>query len=98
MSEERRTNPPDDAKPSGADGRFSRRRFLTGVAISAGAAAGPAGGLLAPAGVNLPAGPEPPGPGAVPVGLTVNGEAVKLKVGPRGTLLDALRDHLGPAP
>jgi xanthine dehydrogenase YagT iron-sulfur-binding subunit len=34
------------------------------------------------------------GPGAVPITLKVNGGEVKLKVEPRVTLLDALRDHL----
>jgi xanthine dehydrogenase YagT iron-sulfur-binding subunit len=99
MSEEQNRTPPHD---TAADGRWSRRRFLQGVALTAGAAAVPAEGLL---GAHPPrggagaagagaAGPEPVGPGAVPVTLQVNGKEVKLKVEPRTTLLDALRDHL----
>ena len=34
------------------------------------------------------------GPGAVEVSLRVNGQAVQVKIEPRVTLLDALRDHL----
>ena len=79
---------------SPADGRLSRRRFLQGVALSAGAAAVPAEGILARAGAAAPADAEPMGPGAVPITLSVNGSEVKLKVEPRVTLLDALRDHI----
>ncbi len=93
MSKERK-NTPDQAPPSIPDGRLSRRRFLQGVALSAGAAAVPAEGLLARAAANLPAAPEPTGPGPVPVVLTVNGKEIKLSVEPRITLLEALRDHL----
>ncbi|MFQ5845218.1 MAG: 2Fe-2S iron-sulfur cluster-binding protein, partial [Planctomycetota bacterium] len=35
------------------------------------------------------------GPGATQLELVVNGERRRLKVEPRVTLLDALRDHLG---
>src|SRR6185503_3934635 len=91
MSEEQNRTPPHE---TAADGRWSRRRFLQGVALTAGAAAVPAEGLLARAAGAAAAGPEAVGPGAVPVTLSVNGKEVKLKVEPRTTLLDALRDHL----
>jgi aerobic-type carbon monoxide dehydrogenase small subunit (CoxS/CutS family) len=35
------------------------------------------------------------GPGAIDIGLTVNGEAVRVHVPPRRTLLDTLRQSLG---
>ncbi len=47
--------------------------------------------------VDSPARPAPkaiPAPDKVPIALTVNGAAVRLKVAPWTTLLDALRDHL----
>jgi xanthine dehydrogenase YagT iron-sulfur-binding subunit len=93
MSEERKAASPDTgSEPAG--GRFSRRRFLKGVALSAGAAAVPAEGLLGRVAGAAPEAPSPIGPAAAPVALTVNGKEVKLKVEPRVTLLDALRDHL----
>ena len=90
MSEDQGRTRPQEA----ADGRWSRRRFLQGVALTAGAAAVPAEGLLARAAGGLQQGPEPVGPAAVAVTLDVNGKEIKLKVEPRVTLLDALRDHL----
>jgi xanthine dehydrogenase YagT iron-sulfur-binding subunit len=70
---------------------FSRRRFLQALGIGATAAAIP--------------GQQPPlaaaeekkdefGPGVVPITLQVNGQALALKVEPRVTLLDALRQSL----
>lgn len=76
------------ARPEGV----SRRGFLQGMGI-----AGAAAGLIAPeaaAKKSNRAAQEGKGPGAVPVTLKVNGEAVKVRVEPRVTLLDALRDHL----
>ena len=71
----------------------SRRGFLQGMALGA-AAAVPAEGLVgAPAEPAAPAPEDPVGPGAVPITLKVDGEAVRMKVEPRVTLLDALRDH-----
>jgi xanthine dehydrogenase YagT iron-sulfur-binding subunit len=68
---------------------FSRRGFLGGVGIGAGALGS---GVLP-----QEAGAAPPpvmGPGEVEITLNVNGQAKKLKVEPRVTLLDALRDRL----
>ncbi len=72
----------------------SRRGFiqtlgLAGVSANLPLLGGCAGGDTAP---QIPA--EGVGPGAVEVSLRVNGQAVKVKVEPRVTLLDALRDHL----
>jgi xanthine dehydrogenase YagT iron-sulfur-binding subunit len=70
---------------------FSRRDFLKGasVAVSSGL-------LVAPGAAAAQPEPEPGvlGPGAVPVTLQVNGKPRSLKVEPRVTLLEALRDHL----
>ncbi len=91
-SDPERKPPAAERGPRGS--LFSRRHFLRGVAISAGAAALPSDGLLAQSAGAAPAAAGPVGPGAVPVTLSVNGKEVKLKVEPRVTLLDALRDHI----
>jgi len=79
-------------------GGISRRAFLRG-----GAAVGALGsaGLLAremaeaaKGGPRMEAGVEIWGPGEVPVRLRINGKPYDLKLEPRTTLLDALRDHL----
>ena len=74
-----------------AFGKFSRRSFLAQLgAASVAATAGPLAHAtetdekVAAAGV----------PGAVPVTLTVNGKEYRLRLEPRVTLLDALRDHM----
>ena len=86
MGEENKLNPDKD--------RVSRRHFIQGVALSAGAAAVSEKGLLG----NVQStdgkdsgkiGPEP-----VNVTLNINGKDIKLRVEPRVTLLNALRDHL----
>jgi xanthine dehydrogenase YagT iron-sulfur-binding subunit len=70
---------------------FSRRDFLKGasMAVSTGLLATPEAGATAPE-------PEPGvlGPGAVPITLEINGKPHSLKVEPRVTLLDALRNRL----
>ncbi|MFL6194606.1 MAG: 2Fe-2S iron-sulfur cluster-binding protein [Thermoanaerobaculia bacterium] len=79
---------------------FSRRDFLRGGAIAG--ALGSAG-LLAgelveakggPHGAKTEAGVEVWGPGPVPVRLRINGKSYDLKLEPRTTLLDALREEL----
>jgi len=89
----------DDSPPAG----LSRRQFLRGGAAAG--ALGTAGmlvGEMAEA-AKQPARPHPPaaeegmeilGPGPVPVRLRINGQPTDLKLEPRTTLLDALRDHL----
>jgi len=70
---------------------FSRRDFLKGasLAVSTGLLTTPEGKAAAPE--NAPA---VLGPGAVPIALQINGKPHALKVEPRVTLLDALRNHL----
>ncbi|HVA01984.1 MAG TPA: (2Fe-2S)-binding protein [Terriglobia bacterium] len=80
----RETNPDKTA--------LTRRDFLKGAGVTV------SGGLLVGSKA-ADAAPAPPeagvvGPGAVPVTLRVNGKVHKLKLEPRVTLLDALREHL----
>ena len=87
------TKPQEDKDVDGV----SRRRFLQALGLGATAAALPEGGLLGSA---LPGsltggaqGEDSFGPDPVPITLNVNGQMLKLKVEPRVTLLDALRNH-----
>ena len=86
----------DDPGVRALDG-VSRRRFLQTLGIGATATAatiteqGILGRTLQAA---QPQADEKLGPGPVPVTLKVNGQAIKLAVEPRVTLLDALRNHL----
>jgi len=70
---------------------FSRRDFLkgAGVAVSTGLLTAPEAASAAP---EHPSGVV--GPGAVPITLQINGKAQSLKLEPRVTLLDALRNYL----
>ena len=70
---------------------LSRRDFLKGasMAVSSGLLASPEAGAATPE-----HSPNIKGPGAVPITLQINGEAHSLKVEPRVTLLDALRNQL----
>ncbi len=82
-------------KPPGKtpDG-FSRRGFLRGIGLAGAAAATLPAGLATAVPEAGPSLQEGVGPGAVDIALKVNGKDLKLKVEPRVTLLDALRDHL----
>ncbi len=86
-------------KSESARGGVSRRGFLKGVGATS-----LAGGILTstPAeragAAEQPAAPNPAkpvGPGEVTITLNVNGQERTLKVEPRTTLLDALRNRLG---
>lgn len=90
MSEETNKHPGRDPDSEAPVGQFSRRHFLRGVAASAGAAAVSEEGLLAHP--TQDSGTK--GPGPVEVTLNVNGKDHTVKVEPRVTLLNALRDHL----
>ena len=69
---------------------LTRRGVLgTGVALTA------LHGSRALAQPQVPPLPEAPPPATLDVGLSVNGAKHALKIDPRTTLLDALRDHLG---
>jgi len=75
---------------------FSRRRFLKGVGVGA-VAAGAVPGLENEAGAKAAKAKRTPnvhGPDAMEIALDVNGEARRVTVEPRVTLLDALRNHL----
>ncbi len=86
MDDERDVRQP----PDGDD--LSRRDFLGRVTVGAALA----GAALVPPGQAADEGPQPAAPGtdAVAVALTVNGAKRELKLEPRVTLLDALREHL----
>ncbi|HET7842307.1 MAG TPA: (2Fe-2S)-binding protein [Terriglobia bacterium] len=81
-------------KPSDEKSALTRRDFLRGASVTV------SGGLLVgtpPAKAAQGAAAAKAavmGPGAVPITLTVNGKIHKLKLEPRVTLLDALRDEL----
>jgi xanthine dehydrogenase YagT iron-sulfur-binding subunit len=86
-SEEREENPPEF-------GRSTRRKFLSRLGTA---------GLLATAAPvtsafgQLPVKEQSPSTeskGAIPVTLTVNGKKHNLRIDPRTTLLDCLREHL----
>jgi xanthine dehydrogenase YagT iron-sulfur-binding subunit len=83
---------PDDAEPEDdVPADPSRRRFLIGSAVAT------TGVLVAPL-LGAPAGTTPAklaDPLAQAVTLDVNGKAHALKLDPRTTLLDALREHIG---
>ena len=79
--------PPDDDPD--VPPNESRRTFLIGSAVAtAGALVAP---LFAQEARTMPA---DPGPNALTVTLNVNGKAHELRLDPRTTLLDALREHL----
>jgi xanthine dehydrogenase YagT iron-sulfur-binding subunit len=82
---------PNATATSADDGvGVSRRAFLKTVGVT-GVAAGVLGGADAEAQNGAPA---PIGPGEVPITLTIDGKPHQLKLEPRVTLLDAMRDRL----
>ena len=90
-------NPPTGEAPRQAgDGGsgVSRRRFLQAIGLGATAAGLPSEGLLGKTVGPVRTGDDAWGPNAVPVALRVNGEPLMLRLEPRVTLLDALRDHM----
>jgi xanthine dehydrogenase YagT iron-sulfur-binding subunit len=88
-----KNKPPEESRDRKSKG-FSRRGFIQTLGLAGVTASLPAEGLLAKAAAEVPATQDGHGPGAVPVTLKVNGAEVRVKVEPRVTLLDALRDHL----
>ncbi len=79
--------------PSSPHSPLSRRTFLKGLGTSAVAVASVQVGAVADELNKHAGGPQPQGPGAVPVTLEINGEARDFQLEPRVTLLDALRYH-----
>jgi xanthine dehydrogenase YagT iron-sulfur-binding subunit len=68
----------------------SRREFLKGAGVTGLASAVTAAGV---AETDAQTGPRVLGPGDVPVSLMVNGKRLELKIEPRVTLLDAIRNR-----
>ena len=84
---------PRPPEGSGAGGiLFSRRQFLCGTGAALSTLALPLEPAAAPGGT---ARSEPPFAEPVPVSLRVNGQLHDLRLEPRVTLLDALRETLG---
>ena len=84
MSRKKPRTPPPEKKG------FSRRDFLRGASVAV-----PTGLLVGEARPTEAAVPAAAlGPGKVPFSLRVNGKVHKVKLEPRVTLLDALRNHL----
>ena len=83
---------PKDEQPEKKDERVnvSRRNFLKSAGVSSLATAVTSVGV---AEVAAQSGPAAVGPGDVPVTLTVNGKKVDLRIEPRVTLLNALRNR-----
>jgi xanthine dehydrogenase YagT iron-sulfur-binding subunit len=79
----------DNSDSSSASG-FNRRKFIAGAA---GAVVVPLGAKAAAPVTGIVPGHDPSLP--VNVTLNVNGESRPLKLDPRTTLLDALREHIG---
>ncbi|HXX92125.1 MAG TPA: (2Fe-2S)-binding protein [Planctomycetota bacterium] len=88
-----KNKPPKESRTPKPEG-FSRRGFIQTLGLAGVTASLPAEGLLAKSAPATVPAQDGQGPGAVPVTLRVNGAEVQIKVEPRVTLLDALRDHL----
>jgi xanthine dehydrogenase YagT iron-sulfur-binding subunit len=84
--------PKDDFPDTPKDDRVnvSRRNFLKTAGVGSLATAVTSVGVAEVAAQN---GPAAVGPGEVPVSLTVNGKKLDLRIEPRVTLLNALRNH-----
>ena len=86
----------EEASESGGDsqvGKSTRRTFISrlgmaGLLLSAGPV------INEPAPVEAAAPPTPQTEGAIPVTLRINGKKYDLRIDPRTTLLDCLREHL----
>ena len=78
-------------KPTAEKTALTRRDFLRGAGVAVSSGLLVSGNAKAAQGG---AGPEILGPGEVPITLTINGQAHKLSLEPRVTLLDALRNQL----
>src|SRR2546423_9962017 len=76
--------PDEDESPSDP----SRRTFLIGSAVAT------AGAFVLPLVAEEPVAKSGPDPNAIPLSLDVNGRVHELRLDPRTTLLDALREHL----
>ena len=87
----------EEKKPANEASRrgMSRRKFLKGVGVGSSVlSTGLLGGPLLPEVEAQSSSARVFGPAAVPIELTVNGQRRSLRLEPRVTLLEALRDHL----
>jgi xanthine dehydrogenase YagT iron-sulfur-binding subunit len=82
----------NNSKPPAKPGGVSRRGFMSGLGIGGGALGT---GLLEKESAAAPAAANVAGPGPAAITLTINGKPVNLRVEPRVTLLDALRNYIG---
>ena len=93
----RSTDHPETDNPSSDSPGVTRRSFLTRLGAT-GIVASAAPLLRSLSAAQVETSPAPPGSAtnvnAVPVELSVNGQHHRLKLEPRVTLLDALREHL----
>ena len=82
---------PGDGRPEGDSPlNVSRRAFLKTVSASSVAA-----GVIGVGDSDAQPGPPPLGPGEVSIQLSIDGQSRTLRVEPRVTLLDAMRERLG---
>ena len=92
------TDDKDQQEPTSSLGRLSRRSFLTQVSAAGMATAAAAVTPLATSAVAEPQTSAPPVaqaiPGSVAVKLKVNGEVHAIRIDPRSTLLDTLRETI----
>jgi len=98
MTHDEKNRGPEETSTGSTGPSVSRRSFLArlgaaGVVATA-APLAPSAHAAAPAAMEDAAEPEAV-EGAVPVTLSVNGESFKVKLDPRTTLLDALRESVG---
>ena len=87
---------PDAPDRDDAAGGLTRRNFLTraGAAGVAGVAASIPLAAALSQGVPAPTEAAPDIPGTVPIALRINGATLKLRIDPRATLLDTLRESV----
>jgi len=84
------SSPKEPEQPKKKKGSFSRRGFLSGLGVTGGALTT---GILEKEAQAAPAA-HVLGPGEVPITLTINNKPYSVKVEPRTTLCDTLRNRL----
>ena len=95
MSDRSDTNEKPEAEKRPEFGRSTRRTFLSRIGMaSLLATTGPALTTLAQRSTKVEPGLSPESKDAIPVTLRVNGKKHDLRIDPRTTLLDCLREHL----
>jgi len=93
MSPEKESDETQETERRGEIGKSTRRTFLSRLAMAGlAASASPGGPALGESPVKEPLSTQ--SKDAVPVSLRVNGKKYDLRIDPRTTLLDCLREHL----